>query len=591
QRRLRMVFVTALVVGALSAGLFLVITWLSYRGSVEATVRYFTLLIGFSSTKDAPRELTPLGWYVVRLLTDVSWPVRVSIATPLLLLLSALLLRPRLLPLLLVPSSILSIALMWKRDESTTLVEVFDYALMALTIWTVRVGVPAIRRLRAVRRLPTLPVVAARAAGSVVLVAFTVLVAARSIPVLLAGFFDANASQVVLDHFVTEPPGKVAIVTLGNDHRPLTRDSAIFKGGTNVGESNIWGISPFMRDLIPDRHYFFPAPELHLPIDLSPYTYLLFVSREPPEKLAVTEEKLAQWFGVSLIGFECPVQVPIPGGIQYGCKRRPDAPVADRQGDIAFVPDPLTLSEGVPVAWATGPRRPLRAGEAAFSAATGEIWRLDADGSYTRLRGEPGEEITIESLGAWSTKDDGTTGLEAVFDQSHWRVATRSPKPINRNSTLRIQQDRTVRGWDVFSRGKVAVERRTSVISAAAPEGWLELQSQAPDARVGVRAGFDRDDFDDGPLMAVVSARAFGGGKVWVRIGTSVDGDSVTVANSNGDDSRLVPATGEWESLVVRLEPDQLEGDRAAIIVELADAQSGERLDIGKIEVFAGRYP
>ena len=91
--------------------------------------------------------------------------------------------------------------------------------------------------------------------------------------------------------------------------------------------------------------------------------------------------------------------------------------------------------------------------------------------------------------------------------------------------------------------------------------------------------------------MAVVTARGFGRGAISVRLGTAEAGSRVSAANSNGDDGRLVASSGEWETFVVRLEPDQLVGDRAAIIVELAGAQVGDRLDIGRVEVFAGRYP
>ena len=235
-------------------------------------------------------------------------------------------------------------------------------------------------------------------------------------------------------------------------------------------------------------------------------------------------------------------------------------------------------------------RRPLGVGEAVYIGDTGEIWRLDADGELTRLRGEPGQVVNIESLGAWSKDRRGVTGLTAVFDGSRWTVSDRPARPVNRNPALRMQPDGSIRAWDVLSRDQTTVTRRTDPSDSRAAEGWLELRQRGPGARIGVRSGFDLNDVAGAPLTAVITARAFGSGAIWARIGNATPGNQVTVINSTGDDARQVASSGDWETLVVRLEPDQTVGERAAVIVELMHSQDDDRLDISQVEIFAGRY-
>jgi hypothetical protein len=380
-------------------------------------------------------------------------------------------------------------------------------------------------------------------------------------------------------------------VTLGNDHRPLTRDSAIYKGGTNHGESNQWGASPFVQALVPDRHYFFASGGLGPPIDVSSFRYLLFVSREPPERLDVTEAKLVEQFGLSLIGFECPLQLPIPGSIHYGCRRRPDAPIEERQGTVGYAWAPTVLAARGPVALAGEGRRRPQVGEATYTDATGEIWRLDPDGSFTRLHGSPGQRVRIDALGSWQKGWDGVAGLDAIFDGTHWEVGDSPRRPINRNPTLRRQPDSSIRGWEVLMREAVTVDRRPGAGDPQAPEGWLELAARRSYGRVGVRSGLDVDDYPGAPLTVVAVARAFASAPITVRIGAAAPQNTVTVVGSAGDDARTVPSSGEWTTLMVRVEPDQIVGERVAVIVELVDPKVGDRLDVSRVEIYAGRYP
>ena len=91
------------IIVAIASGLFLGITWLSYGGSVAAVVRYFQLLVGFAGNVDDVRPIPLSIWFADRLFGESYWTMRLSAAMPLLLATSALLVRPRLVSLALLP--------------------------------------------------------------------------------------------------------------------------------------------------------------------------------------------------------------------------------------------------------------------------------------------------------------------------------------------------------------------------------------------------------------------------------------------------------------------------------------------------------
>jgi hypothetical protein len=583
------------IIVAIAASLFVGITWLSYGGNTPAVVRYFQLMVGFAGTLDAGRQVPFSFWFSNRLFGESYWTLRMSAALPLLLAASALLLRPRLISATLLPSCVFALLLSWKRDDTTTLIEVMDASLMALVVWSTCVAAPLLRRPLQLVRVPEhqsqragWPALLAKTTVSCALVLVSGFVGGRAVWQMLPPFSETDAAQKAIDRFMSESPGKVAVLTPDNERRTLTRDSAIFKGGTNVGESHVWGVSPFVASLVPDRHYFFPAQTLHTPIDLAPFTYLLFASQE---QLKLTEARLTKALGASLIGFECPLALQVPGLVEHACRRVPDQPIGESHGAIAFATSSAVLAAGGPVAWNMEPRRPLRPGELAFVASTHEIWRLEAPGSFVRMRGDAGQSVQVETLGAWSREREAPTGARATYDGTRWSVTGVPTREINRNPTLRMQPDGSIRGWDLLTRDMVEVDRQSASLREDPPDGWLQVRARNDGLRVGVRTGLDTDGLAGRPAMAVVNARAFGQGRLSARIGGVGAGNTVTVADSSGDDSKEIVALGRWESLIVRLEPDQLVGGRLAIIVELHDARAGDRLDISRVELFTGRYP
>ncbi|MGE3911121.1 MAG: hypothetical protein AB7K36_17315 [Chloroflexota bacterium] len=593
--RRRTVPLVLLLVGALSLAVWVGIVWLASMGSLEATERFFLNLLKFGSSQHQQPRSDLLTW-AVRLIRGAPHGLtRLSVALPFLLATSTILLRPRYVSGALYAGSVASAVVLWLRFDQTTMVEVTNLTVMTVVVWVVRVGAPAVAAWAARSQMPlhlSLPGGTASLSrwGLPALTIITVTVAGSNLLQAVAVerplFAEADATEAAVDQFTTEEPGRIAILILGNDHRPMTRDSAIFKGGTNVAESSFWGISPLVRDLVPERHYFFPAAELKPPIDVSPFQYLLFNSLEPPERVKVTTDRLASTFGLSLIGFTCPmhVQMPQAARVQWGCRRTPDASIEEHQGEIGYAPDALTLEAGAPVATRSGSRAPQKVGDAVFSAATGEIWRRDGGGAFTRLLGRPGQQVRIDGLGMWLPERRAMAGVTGQFDGTHWTLDPITPQSVNTNPSLRMRPDRSIRGWDISNRDRLTVERGHE---AGAPDddGWLSIRSRAAGTEISVRTSLDMGRLRGAPIIAAVTARSIGGGSAHLRLR-----DSGAPAGSDGEDVRAMEP-GVKDTLLLHLEPEQIRGRRIELVIEMDDAETGAGLDIWQAELIAGRLP
>jgi hypothetical protein len=75
---------------------------------------------------------------------------------------------------------------------------------------------------------------------------------------------------------------RIAFLLPDNSYRPLTIDSDVFKGGSNILEGARFGKSKLVRGLYPLRWYFTETPAYYAasPIDLGPYRAVVFVVRK-----------------------------------------------------------------------------------------------------------------------------------------------------------------------------------------------------------------------------------------------------------------------------------------------------------------------
>lgn len=266
----------------------------------------------------------------------------------------------------------------------------------------------------------------------------------------------------------------------------------------------------------------------------------------------------------------------------------PPEPIAQHVGDIGYMVAANARAPSPLAARGDGSRRPLQVGEAAFNAVTREIWRLNGDGSYTPLVGEPGQVVTIAGLGAWSKARGDVGGLAAAASGARWLVDAGQPRAINRNHWLRMEADASVRGWDVLTREAVSVERDREA-GLTDDDGWLTIRARSAGARVGVQTRLASADVQGAPLTARVMARAIGTGRITVSLSDATQrGDQDRLET---DSERSVPASSEWVTLTVHLEPEQVTNGSVSLLVELAGAVPGDRLDVRYADVYAGRYP
>src|ERR1700722_9929171 len=71
---------------------------------------------------------------------------------------------------------------------------------------------------------------------------------------------------------------RIAFLLPDNSYRPLTIDSDVFKGGSNILEGARFGKSSLIRGIYPHRWYFTETPAFYSssPIDLSEYRAVVF---------------------------------------------------------------------------------------------------------------------------------------------------------------------------------------------------------------------------------------------------------------------------------------------------------------------------
>lgn len=127
----------------------------------------------------------------------------------------------------------------------------------------------------------------------------------RNVQQYFGSWIWADRADKALSTFLAKRPGKIAFLIYDNSFIPLTVDSAIYKGGTNVyGEPYI--TSKLMLSMFPTRSYItaFTQDFRKDPLDLAPYSTVVFVKRDdgPREKAEVDIERL---FNTSLKEFRC----------------------------------------------------------------------------------------------------------------------------------------------------------------------------------------------------------------------------------------------------------------------------------------------
>ncbi|MGE3909355.1 MAG: hypothetical protein AB7K36_08390 [Chloroflexota bacterium] len=135
--------------------------------------------------------------------------------------------------------------------------------------------------------------------------------------------------------FLDAHPGKTRVLILDNAHRPLTVDSAISKGGTDI-HNRAWGVSPYVAALYPDRDYLIgETGQYARPVTYDDVETVVFVvgpamggksikgNKEVHEQeWAITRTWLRDSFDLDISQWNCPVEgFAISNSLVVACAR------------------------------------------------------------------------------------------------------------------------------------------------------------------------------------------------------------------------------------------------------------------------------
>ena len=272
--------VTAVVLGILG---WLVILLIYYHGHWSYILRYFVDEMGFGSSLRS--EISYLQWTRAILLSG-PWLVRCSVALPfaLVALLAATRDRSRVAVLCgVLAGALIYHAFLFLRNTPVTWFEAANYLMMTVIVVPFGITIPFAPRLQKTFLGLIMVTVAVQ-----VFSGFTYLQNSY-FPYLKK----LNLAQQKAGDALRPFQDKVAFLLPDNSYRPLTIDSDVFKGGSNILDGPHFGKSKLVRSFFPSRDYFSDSTAFYSsnPIDLRSFSAVVFVVRkgidpEPAGQLA-----------------------------------------------------------------------------------------------------------------------------------------------------------------------------------------------------------------------------------------------------------------------------------------------------------------
>jgi hypothetical protein len=245
------------------------------------------------------------------------------------LVLSALALPNRMVPISLLPGAVVALYLAWRRYYPNTLIETNDYALFASVVWIALVLVPFVRaRLDGPSGPIRGPVPTWITPLRLLGLALALLLGARIAVQWSAGIADirssfgtSTATARSLESHLDTHPGRVAFLIPDNSRTPLTVDSAIYKGGVDIN-SYRWGDSPLVASMFPERHYFLGEHNADRDPNIAQFDRIVFVSLPEMGGDGAAAQRLQELYGVSLRDYTCDFRVASIGQEIVSCQLR-----------------------------------------------------------------------------------------------------------------------------------------------------------------------------------------------------------------------------------------------------------------------------
>lgn len=580
---------TSLVLALLVWGLTV---WAYYLGDLAASLAHWPRLIGFVGEVGSPERFH--SWLLTSTLQGhVDITVLSLMLLPILGLSLFLLPRPAA-SLSLLVGLVASGFVAYERFYPATLIETNAYFLVASTVWTVAAFSPwaASVTKRARPALLTWP------GGLVVkcaaILAIVGLVVSEAVqfwiihqPVLNA----SSAASARLNEFLAEGSGRTLFLIPDNDARPITVDSAIQKGGTDLGRGG-WGDSRFVEAMVPDRSYALDTPNLRRPLDLYPFEKLVFVS--PAADRAAALERLASVFGITTVAFDCSFEashlaITVVGSgdwrfqenVLTGCRRRQDVLADGAENTATYLTTAGTLAPQVPLTASLGESTTLVPGDLIYAGDSGELFRMEPEGGFVRLSGYEGQLISVGNIGPW---DDGTkqlAGLGAAYRAGRWMLYISGMEPVNRDPRFAdgTSRDPLAGRWVTPGDAGYRVVRRQD-------EGgrFVHVTATRPSDHLLVTASDPLERLDGVP----VSLR----GRVRGRPGTILSlGLHDTLPDSARVSTERSLTSGDWTTMVARSGRVEHPNPGDNYTIGLVSVEAGDWFDVQELSLFVGILP
>ena len=425
-------------------------------------------------------------------------------------------------------------------------------------------------------------------------VAGCLLVIPWELPFIMGHFGTLRLNHQANEQFqqgLSDVPGRTAFLIPTNTFRPLTVDSAIFKGGSNIFEG-CFGASAFIRRMFPEREYF-AAPQADYykenPLNLSAFSKVVFAI---PNGLGLDKKtqirNLEEHYSTSLALFLCDQDFDFSRNNQniVICTRRErEETTGDTKGLSAFyLPVTSVVSPGVPVVAASGETVYWDSGDMVLSGRLGELLRLETDGGVIRLTGQVGQKIQISNVGMWDSKGGTFTGLDAVYKKGRWVIDSSAMQPSNPNNRFREgSKKEPIPGFWISSPGEAGY---TTMHMEDENGSFIRVQATRPSSYLVINGNSPLAGLQGVPVSVRGQIRAHSTGKSRLTL------FDVVAENGRSEDYTVYGnASEEWTTLTVQVEkilyPDP--GDNFSLGLE--EVEAGDWFDVRELSSFVGVIP
>ncbi|MGE3267431.1 MAG: hypothetical protein AB7P40_01695 [Chloroflexota bacterium] len=312
--------------GLVTVVTYLLLTWAVYLGRSAAILHHLQLAPAFVT-----QELSsdPPGSWVIQAgeaalrspPSSLLDPRLLMILTPALIALGLLLPQQRRLSAALLVGSLVALYAIDRRPSPSTYVETYDLFVVVLVAWLTAVIVPAFGRIgtgrpatRSGLRMVGQGLMLAALCGLSIWLAAGVQKFDAKVRV---AFTVATEGERQLQEFLAETSGRTLFAFVDYGHRPISIDSAIYRGGMTLGRTWQWN-SAYVRSIANDRMYVLIETNDSAKLHVNPKRFQTFVYSYYPalETEAAVIARIERRLDFKFDSLDCPFTFPFWDPVQ-----------------------------------------------------------------------------------------------------------------------------------------------------------------------------------------------------------------------------------------------------------------------------------